>query len=630
MAPSMLALRARGHRLAHASPTDVVRGCALACVLALAACGDKGVEQARTGDAARDPLVTISGEGAVVVPAWQPPQVTIAPGEEPKVLTQAQTALEDGRLFGGTRDAVPLLLELHARLPDDPDVVALRKRVIARLVSEGDAALARMDGDPTGLVHAHEVGEVARTTGAEDPAVRAYLTRVDRADQSVQLDHRGERELQAGRLGDGEGDRGALQYFREAIERRPADARAAQGIAAVESALIRRAEDAAGQSDFDGAERWLQSAAKVRPGMPTVDHVRGRIAAQRRARVNALRDQGLAMLMRENGLPEARRTLSDMLRIAAPGDPAATELRNRIDLVAHYGLMRPGQLFTDALSSGARGPQMRVVPHGGFRMGARDGESNASSAERPLHYVRFDRGFAMARTETTVGEFRRFTKATQYRSRAERRGFSIVYDERTGNLVRRSNVDWRHDYAGAPAADNLPVVHVSARDAEAYAHWLSQQTGEKYALPSEAQFEYAERAGSEGTFAWPAAVPPSFAGNVTGARDRSPTGRNWRNAFVAYADGFWGPAPVARFPANAFGLHDLSGNVSEWVADCWHDGYRRAPTDGQPWINPGCRQRVIRGGSWSSAPAQVRSAWRLLTDGDTTNARLGFRLVREL
>jgi formylglycine-generating enzyme required for sulfatase activity len=87
---------------------------------------------------------------------------------------------------------------------------------------------------------------------------------------------------------------------------------------------------------------------------------------------------------------------------------------------------------------------------------------------------------------------------------------------------------------------------------------------------------------------------------------------------------------VASFAANAFGLHDLAGNVSEWVADCWHASYRRAPTDGEAWVNPGCRSRVMRGGSWASGPAQVRSAWRLSADADTTNARLGFRVVREL
>jgi formylglycine-generating enzyme required for sulfatase activity len=608
------------------------RAALVLAALAFAGCDGKRDATTAPGEAGRDPLVTISGEGGVVVPAWQPAPVEIAVGEEANVLAEAQSALDEGRLFAGPRDAVPLLLELQARQPNDPDVARTHAKAIAMLVAAGDAALARMDTDPNGLLHAHQAGEVARTFAAEDPAVRALLSRIDRADESVQLDHRGERELAAGKYGGGtdELERGALDYFREAIERRPDDARAAQGIAAVESGLIGRAEAAATRSDFDEASRWLEAAKTVRPGMDTVDDARLRIATVRRSRVNALRDSGLAALMREGGLPQARRDLSDMLRIAAPGDPATTELRERIDLVAHYGLFRPGQVFTDAVRSGARGPQMIVVPHGGFRMGAKDGEADSTPAERPSHYVRFDRGFAMARTETTVGEFRRFVVASGYRSRAQRRGHSTVYDERSGNLVRRSNVDWRHTYTGEIATDDMPVIHVSARDAEAYAQWLSLQTNVRYGLPSEAQFEYAVRAGSEGAFPWNTRVPPRSVGNVTGARDQSPSGRTWRNAFQGYGDGAWGPAPVGRFAPNAFGLHDLAGNVSEWVADCWHEGYRRAPTDGQPWVNPGCRTRVIRGGSWLSAPAQVRSAWRQSSDGDTTNARLGFRVVREL
>ena len=205
-----------------------------------------------------------------------------------------------------------------------------------------------------------------------------------------------------------------------------------------------------------------------------------------------------------------------------------------------------------------------------------------------------------------------------------------------GHQDQQSRLAGRLHDGGRLAA---PVLRELAADPHAFAphvgvyfdaQWLSQQTGERYGLPSEAQFEYAERAGSEASLAWSSRIPPPFAGNLTGGKDRSPSGRRWRNAFDGYGDGFWGPSPAGRFPANAFGLHDLSGNVSEWVADCWHEGYRRAPADGQPWVNPGCRQRVIRGGSWASAPAQVRSAWRLSTDGDTTNARLGFRLVREL
>jgi formylglycine-generating enzyme required for sulfatase activity len=206
----------------------------------------------------------------------------------------------------------------------------------------------------------------------------------------------------------------------------------------------------------------------------------------------------------------------------------------------------------------------------------------------------------------------------------------MVYDERRGNMLRRSGVDWRHDHGGQVADDRMPVVHVSARDAEAYADWLSEQSGERYRLPSEAEFEFALRAGGTGPYPWGEGAPPPGSGNFTGKQDVSPGGRRWRNAFAGYGDRFWGPAPAGSFAPNAYGLHDMAGNVSEWVADCWHDGYRRAPVDGKAWVNPGCRTRVLRGGSWASAPVQTRSAWRLSADGGTTNARLGFRVVREL
>ena len=104
--------------------------------------------------------------------------------------------------------------------------------------------------------------------------------------------------------------------------------------------------------------------------------------------------------------------------------------------------------------------------------------------------------------------------------------------------------------------------------------------------------------------------------------------RRWNNAFVGFGDGYWGPAPAGRFQANAWGLHDLAGNVSEWVADCWHASYRRAPAGGTAWFNPGCRQRVVRGGVWSGSPVQTRSAWRASMDPAMTKARIGVRLVR--
>jgi formylglycine-generating enzyme required for sulfatase activity len=247
-----------------------------------------------------------------------------------------------------------------------------------------------------------------------------------------------------------------------------------------------------------------------------------------------------------------------------------------------------------------------------------------------VHYVRFDRGFAMSRTEVTVDQFRRFIASTGYRTTAARRGYSMVYEPRGGNFVRRNGIDWRHGYDGREARGDMPVLHVSARDADAYAAWLGDRSGHRYRLPSEAEFEYALRAGHQSRYPWGDGAPPPGTGNFTGEHDRGPGGRRWNNAFMDYDDGWWGPAPVATFDPNAFRLHDLAGNVSEWVADCWHDGYRRAPADGNAWLNPGCRTRVMRGGAWASAPEQTRSAWRAPAGADTTNARLGFRVVRDL
>lgn len=600
---------------------------ALCTLSLLGACADQDGGEARVPDGAPPGPRVVVGEDQPV-PNWRPPDVAVEAGAIEETLAEAEAAREAGRLHGGERDAIPLYLALRKQAPGNAEVERGFEASVDALLAAGHAALSEPDIDFEALHRAHEIGAVARAIGSDREDVQAYLGALDRSDEVAALNRAGESELRDDNLGEGGG--GALARFREALEIAPGSARAQQGIAAAESALIRRAELAAARSDFEEAGRWLDLAAPIRPDLGTVDDARRRVTAERAAQIRRLRDEGLAALSRREGLPDARRALDALLRIAEPGNSAAAELRQRIDLAAHYGLFRPGQQFTDALRNGGRGPLMVVVPHGGLRMGATPDEEGASDAERPQHYVRFDRGFAMSRTEVTVGQFRRFIEATDHQTRAQRRGFSTVYDERRGNLVRRSGVDWRHGYTGAPADEAMPVLHVSARDAEAYAAWLSAQSGEAYRLPSEAEFEYAMRAGSDTRFPWGDGPPPAGAGNFTGSKDVSPSGREWRNAFPGYGDGHWGPARVGSFAANGYGLHDLAGNVSEWVADCWHDGYRRAPADGAAWVNPGCRTRVVRGGSWASAPSQTRSAWRLSGDADTTNARLGFRVVRTL
>ncbi|MBA3486651.1 MAG: SUMF1/EgtB/PvdO family nonheme iron enzyme [Lysobacter sp.] len=586
--------------------------------------------ESQGGDRERQPIVTISSDQAVPkVPEWEAPEVLIEPEEMERFKTLAAEALESGDLYGESDDAIPLYLALRANAPEDEEIQAGLAEAVQALLARGDAALEGIDQDRKSIREAHEVAAVARSIDPDDEDVAAYLARVERTDEAQRANLKGERALNARNLGE-EGKGGAIAFFRGALELRPGDARAEQGLAAAESALIRRAEQAADKDDYAAAARWIDLAGKVRPQLRTADDARERIARQRGARVGALRDLGLAALLREDGVDEARAHLADLLRIAPGGDSAAVELLERIVMATHYGLFRPRQLLTEALRNGGRGPQLVVIPHGAFRMGSADGERDATDAERPMRTIRFERGLAVSRDEISVGEFRQFVNATGYQTQANKRGHSTTYDERSGNLVRRSRVDWRSDYAGQPADADMPVIHVSAQDAAAYAAWLTDQTGHVYRLPSEAEFEYALRAGSQARFPWGEGAPPPDTGNFTSARDRSPSGRRWRNAFEGYGDGQWGPAATGSYSANAFGLHDMAGNVSEWVADCWHDSYRRAPSDGQAWINPGCRTGVVRGGSWASSPAQTRSAWRLGSDIDTTTARVGFRVVREI
>ena len=584
--------------------------------------------QTQPADAPGQGTVTIADDDAAEdIQQWTPPRVDRQQRSQAQLRRAAGQAFARDHLYEDADAAIPLWLAVQEEDPDDRQARDGLQRARQRLLQQADALLARPLKQREALAEASRQALVLLTLAPKDDKVCALQGRVETAQRVVAYNRAGEDDLRADRIGE-DGD-GAIPNFREALALDKDNRRARQGLAAAESGLIRRAEDAARARDFASAGAWLAEASKVRDSSPTIADAFERIEQIRATALVQLRDGGLRDLTTPQGLKPAREKLAEALRIALPGDPVVAQLRERIDLATHYGSFRPGQVFSDALRDGGRGPQMIVVPHGGFQMGAGDTEPGATDAERPSHYVRFERGFAMAITEVTVSDFERYVKATNARPRATRRGHSVVYDERSGNFIRRSGVDWRSDYDGSRAMGNSPVMHVSVRDAENYATWLSEQTGRSYRLPSEAEFEYAMRGGNSGRYPWgDAGLPPEGNGNYTGSRDVSPSGRHWQNAFVGYGDGWWGPAPVATFQANAFGLHDLSGNLSEWVADCWHASYRRAPSDGAAWFNPGCRSRVIRGGNWANAPEQTRAAWRQSQDSDTTSARIGFRLVR--
>ena len=232
-------------------------------------------------------------------------------------------------------------------------------------------------------------------------------------------------------------------------------------------------------------------------------------------------------------------------------------------------------------------PEMVVIPAGQFRMGDLNGGGEAY--EKPVHEVRIAKPFALGRHEVTFAEYDRYAQATG-REKPDDRGWG---------------------------RGNRPVINVSWQDAQGYVKWLSQETGQRYRLPSEAEWEYAARAGSTTKYFW---------GNSPSGRHAN-AGEN--NGWPS--DGYEYTAPTGSFIPNQFGLYDMSGNVWEWVEDCWHDNYQGAPVDGSAWVSGGdCDRRVLRGGSIFDIPAGVRSANRAWNGAAYRSTYLGFRLARTL
>jgi formylglycine-generating enzyme required for sulfatase activity len=397
----------------------------------------------------------------------------------------------------------------------------------------------------------------------------------------------------------------------------------------VQRAVLDRALAAVAQNDFAGADRALAEAQAIRPGSQQMIDVHKRVDDMREQRANGVLAQAHSAL--DAGNVGLATKLAAQVRAIDPGLAALVAFDEQLTNARLYASYKPGQVFADRyVDLPGKTPAMVVIPTGSFRMGAPADEEDHTDAEMPQHTVTISKGFAMARTAVTVGEFREFVRASGYVPDSIKLGGASVYDERSGTLRDDSDATWQDDYAGRKADDKLPVVNVSWNDAKAYADWLGQRTGKAYRLPSEAEFEYALRGGTSTRYWWGDGMPTRPVENLTGSGDRSHSGRRWSHAFRNYRDGYWGPAPVMSFAANPFGLYDINGNVSEWAQDCWHDNYVRAPNDGSAWVNPGCRSHVVRGGSWGSSPDQVDSSYRQGADGSLRSGRVGFRVVREL
>ncbi len=238
----------------------------------------------------------------------------------------------------------------------------------------------------------------------------------------------------------------------------------------------------------------------------------------------------------------------------------------------------PGETFRDC----AECPEMVVIPAGEFDMG-----SNDAPMEKPIRRVIIAQPIAIGRREITFAEWDQCVAAGACKYRPDDRGWG------------------RGDH---------PVVDVSWDDAKAYLDWLSQKTGQRYRLPTEAEWEYAARGGTTSPFWW--------------GRDG---GNGLANCAGCNAPGGGSKTtPAGAFRPNAFGLFDTAGNAAEWVEDCWNDTYRGAPKDGSAWTTGQCALRVLRGGSFGNNAAAIRSAARFRYDKDVRYFANGFRAARDL
>jgi formylglycine-generating enzyme required for sulfatase activity len=552
-----------------------------------------------------------------------PEQKTAETAEVKALLERAVKALHAGQLAGSPDSAAALFMQALKEKPDSRRAVQGLFDVRARLVAEIDQDIAVGDVDAS-----EDLLNSLRTLPNAEQEVAHLEANLKTLATVRPMLTRAAALLQQGHADEPAGE-SALDLYRQVQQLDPQNAVAEQGIFQVQRAVLDRALAAVAQNDFVGAERQLALARVVRPGSQQMHDVQERIEKMRQQRAGSVLAQ--ARLALDAGNLELATKLVARARTVDPQFPALAEVDEQLTNARLYANHQPGQVFTDRyVDLPGKSPAMVVIPTGNFLMGAAAGNSDRTEAELPQHRVALAKGFAMARAEITVSEFREFVRTSGYVPDSVKLGGASVYDERSGALRDDSNATWQDDYSGRKAADDLPVVNVSWNDAAAYAAWLRQRTGKPFRLPSEAEFEYALRAGTTTRYWWGGGTPDRKVENLTGSGDRSRSGRRWSNAFHGYRDGFWGPAPVMSFAANPFGLYDIDGNVSEWVADCWHDNYIRAPDDGSAWINPGCGTRVLRGGSWGSAPGQVISAYRQGAVSDVRSGRVGFRVVQDL
>lgn len=299
----------------------------------------------------------------------------------------------------------------------------------------------------------------------------------------------------------------------------------------------------------------------------------------------------------EDAVEQARLQAKMMYR-----EQCAAELRSKSCQQAERADVeyQPGEVFVDF----PLGPQMVVIPRGSFHMGTSSEDPQGREDERPQHNVDFPHAFAIGRFPVTFAQWDHCLNDNGVTHNP--------YDKGWGRLQR-------------------PVINVSWHDALAYVAWLNAKVGladsdpRRYRLPTEAEWEYACRAGTKSAFC----TPSGSLGSLDATFDGRGHSKKEQPSFVATLKSHTKTTPVGSNAANPWGLHDMHGNVLEWVQDCYVKGYEGAPSDGSA-VQSKCAARVLRGGCWHFSDQFSRSAARNWNAPGIRNEFCGFRVAKGL
>ena len=466
-------------------------------------------------------------------------------------------------------------------------------------------------GQPPALEAASQPPPAEAAAGREEPVVEPPATAPVRKapvedDEITRLLAAAEADLKARRLTRPVGNN-AWDRYRRVLELAPANPDAIRGMDQVIDSYGRLLDAAVEKEDFDRAAGYLASIRELNPDSPVLEQGEQRLEVARQARADRLAEQERQRQAEE----AARQAELERQRIAHaieehwesfkaaiqaedldgatgilaqirelnPEEPGLATGRQRLATV-RAELERQQQEAEQKQLAG----EMVDIPGGTFRMGDLSGDGR--NDEKPVHSVAVP-AFRLGKYEVTFAQWDACAADGGC-------GRYTPYDEGWGR-------------------GNRPVINVSWDDIQGFIDWLNDKTGGSFRLPTEAEWEYAARAGSTTKYSWGNRIGNNRA-NCNGCGSRWDADRT---------------APVGSFSANAWGLHDMHGNVWEWVQDCWNKNYKGAPGDGSAWTSGDCSRRVLRGGSWYNNPGYLRSASRPRNSRSIRNAAFGFRLAQD-